>query len=211
MNKTCFKILPEFETERLRLRAFKETDYENYIAWHCGDIPYYMMGIHYIKAGDTEGFKRLFLKNAPRMFITKESAIWCIAEKASDITIGKIEMCRFDAYANTAQIHYCLSKKERAKGYMTEAIRAVLKWAFEDLDLNRIYTYVWEENDASVNVLVKLGFALEGTLRENNANKFTLDGNEIKNTLKDMTFIEHKLYKNERIYGLLKSEYQCVK
>ncbi len=57
----------------------------------------------------------------------------------------------------------------------------------------------------------KCGFKLEGLLRENDLNNFTFDGHEIKDTKKEKLFVEQKSYKNVRVYGLLKNEYQLTK
>ena len=207
MNKDIFKVFPEFETKRLKIRAFALDDYNQYVAWNGGDVPYYMDGLHYIAEGNIEGYKRLFLKNAPRMFETKESAIWCISDKATNDCIGKIEVCRYDFHTETAQIHYCLSINERGKGYMSEAISCILNWTFNILDVNRIYTYVNEQNTASANVLKKCGFQLEGIMREASSNKYTIDGHEIKITKNDNSLLKFKMKSNVCIYGCLKSEF----
>jgi ribosomal-protein-alanine N-acetyltransferase len=44
-------------------------------------------------------------------------------------------------------------------------VRAIVDWAFEELDLIRIFAFVFESNTASVKVLEKNGFTLEGTMR----------------------------------------------
>jgi len=51
-------------------------------------------------------------------------------------------------------------------GYATEAARAVLQWAFDTLDLNRVQAETDTRNVASARVLEKLDFMREGTLRE---------------------------------------------
>ena len=51
-------------------------------------------------------------------------------------------------------------------GYATEAAGALLRWAFETMDLNRVQAEVDTRNAASARVLEKLGFVREGTLRE---------------------------------------------
>ncbi|MBU8860252.1 GNAT family N-acetyltransferase [Micromonospora sp. WMMB482] len=48
----------------------------------------------------------------------------------------------------------------------TEAVRALLQWAFDTLDLNRVQAETDTRNVASARVLEKLGFVREGTLRE---------------------------------------------
>jgi RimJ/RimL family protein N-acetyltransferase len=47
-----------------------------------------------------------------------------------------------------------------------EAARALLRWAFDALDLNRVQAETDIRNVASARVLEKLGFVCEGTLRE---------------------------------------------
>ena len=51
-------------------------------------------------------------------------------------------------------------------GYATEAGCAVLQWAFDTLDLNRVQAETDTRNAASARVLEKLGFVREGTVRE---------------------------------------------
>jgi RimJ/RimL family protein N-acetyltransferase len=52
------------------------------------------------------------------------------------------------------------------QGLATEGAGGLLRWAFETLDLNRVQAESDTRNAASARVLVKLGFVLEGTLRE---------------------------------------------
>lgn len=208
MNKSAFDIFPNFETERLNIRPFTKEDFDDFVNWHdCADIIYYNAGLYGFKKDNIEGFQRFFLQVVPRMFKTKESGIWCVAEKSSDINIGLIEVCKYDAYSNTAQIHYCMSQAERCKGYMTEAVKCMLEWAFSEVDLNRIYTYVLKENGASARVLEKCGFTLEGVMRKSSANEFTRSGERIKETKKDSRFASEKEYRDNCIYGLLRDEY----
>ena len=49
---------------------------------------------------------------------------------------------------------------------MTEAMRAILEYGFEALDLNRIQALVMPENEASIGLLEKLGFRNEGILKD---------------------------------------------
>ena len=211
MNKEAFLEFPILKTNRLILRQFTLEDYNDYIKWHRNDITYYMQGLHNIQEGDIEAYKRLFLKNAPRMFLTKESTIWCIALKKSDQCIGKIELCKFDSYCNTGHLTYCLSFNERRKGYISEAVNAVLDWAFNIVLLNRVSANVWEGNLGSCKVLEKIGFKLEGILRQSTANRYTIDGIEIKDTLKDKSLLDQKKYIDERIYGCLKFDFNQKK
>ncbi len=208
MNKDVFENFPSFETERLVIRQFKETDFEEFVKWHnYRDIIYYGEGLYNFKKNDKENFIKFFTKKVPRMFETKECGIWCIAKKDTGKSIGLIEVCRYDGYSDTAQIHYSLSKEERQKGYMTEAAKCMINWVFNTVEINRIYTYVIEKNEASARVLKRCGFQLEGIMRQSSANKYTKNGEEIKSTKADSFFIDQKEYRNECIYALLKEDY----
>ena len=61
---------------------------------------------------------------------------------------------------------YCPDDAAWGHGYATEAGRALLQWAFDRLDLNRVQAETDTRNVASARVLEKLGFVREGTLRE---------------------------------------------
>jgi RimJ/RimL family protein N-acetyltransferase len=61
---------------------------------------------------------------------------------------------------------YCLDDSAWGHGYATESGRALLQWAFDSLELNRVQAETDTRNAASARVLEKLGFVREGTLRE---------------------------------------------
>jgi [ribosomal protein S5]-alanine N-acetyltransferase len=66
----------------------------------------------------------------------------------------------------SASMGYCLGEAAWGHGYATEAAHALLQWAFDTLDLNRVQAETDTRNVASARVLEKLGFVREGTLRE---------------------------------------------
>jgi ribosomal-protein-alanine N-acetyltransferase len=50
-------------------------------------------------------------------------------------------------------------------GYTSEAIKEILRYSFEELDLNRIGAVVYPENIPSLKLLETIGFQVEGLLR----------------------------------------------
>lgn len=56
--------------------------------------------------------------------------------------------------------------KHRDRGLGTEAIRVILRYAFEDSGLNRVGLSVFEFNGAAISAYEKLGFEREGRLRQ---------------------------------------------
>ncbi|MGB6337962.1 MAG: GNAT family protein [Thermoanaerobaculia bacterium] len=70
-----------------------------------------------------------------------------------------------DVYSRSAMLGYWLGEPFWNRGIATLAVRAIVDWAFAELELIRIFAFVFETNTASVRVLEKTGFTLEGTMR----------------------------------------------
>jgi RimJ/RimL family protein N-acetyltransferase len=80
--------------------------------------------------------------------------------------IGWCSLSNWNPDYRSASLGYCFSDAAWGHGYATEAARAVLRWAYDTLDLNRVQAETDTRNAASARVLEKLGFQREGTLRE---------------------------------------------
>lgn len=90
-------------------------------------------------------------------------AIESISDKAF---VGWCTFNEWNPNFRSASLGYCLHQAAWGRGYATEAARALLQWAFDTLEVNRIQSEADSRNVASARVLEKLGFELEGTLRE---------------------------------------------
>jgi [ribosomal protein S5]-alanine N-acetyltransferase len=64
----------------------------------------------------------------------------------------------------TASLGYWLGRRYWGKGVMSEAVQAATKWAFETLRVRRIWANVMGPNVASMRVLEKAGYQLEGKM-----------------------------------------------
>ena len=70
-----------------------------------------------------------------------------------------------DIHRCSAEIGYWLGEAFWGRGIVTEAVRAMTQWAFDNFNLSRIYAGVLEWNPASMRVLEKAGYQFEGRLR----------------------------------------------
>lgn len=61
---------------------------------------------------------------------------------------------------------YALDENSQGKGYMTEALMRIIKFSFEELNLNRLMANCMISNEKSLKLLSNLGFELEGTAKE---------------------------------------------
>ncbi|MBO4866768.1 MAG: GNAT family N-acetyltransferase [Ruminococcus sp.] len=91
-------------------------------------------------------------------------AIWMI-ELKDGTHIG--ELCFKGLSADgIAEIGYGISEEYQNNGYATEAVRAVLDWAFAHTEVNAIEAETDPDNTASKRVLEKCGFVLNGVIGE---------------------------------------------
>ena len=98
-------------------------------------------------------------------FQKKEAFIFGIREKENLKLIGAIGL-HLDIENHKAEVGYWLGKSFWNKGYVSEALQAVLKFGFEELKLNKIYASYFHHNPASGKVLEKNGFVFEAELKQ---------------------------------------------
>ncbi|WP_395694358.1 GNAT family N-acetyltransferase [Nocardioides sp.] len=85
---------------------------------------------------------------------------------ADSAFVGWCSLTRWQPVHRSAALGYCYAEVAWGRGYATEAADALLRWAFDSWDLNRVQAETDTRNGASARVLEKLGFVREGTLRE---------------------------------------------
>jgi ribosomal-protein-alanine N-acetyltransferase len=99
-------------------------------------------------------------------FRAKERIRWAIAEPGGGKMIGDLGYNVFFTRDRRAEVGYGLSPAYWRRGLMTAALSAVIGYGFSALDLNKIEAGVNTRNERSSGLLRKLGFQLEGTLRD---------------------------------------------
>jgi len=90
---------------------------------------------------------------------------WGIAFKGQQNIIGTIGFNNFTK-RHRANIGYDLQTEHWNNGYITEALKTVINFGFDQLEINRIEAEVMQGNNISEKVLDKLNFKNEGVLRE---------------------------------------------
>ncbi|XXX76987.1 GNAT family N-acetyltransferase [Sorangium sp. So ce134] len=92
---------------------------------------------------------------------------WGITLKESGELVGTGGFWRWNKPHRWAEIGYELLPEFWNRGIMTEALRAVIRFGFESMELHRVEAQIDPDNRASARVLERLGFALEGRHRQN--------------------------------------------
>lgn len=155
---------PQLETERLILRKMTLDDTEALFKfWADDEVTKYMNVESFHSPKQAEAM--ILLLN--ELFTKNQAIRWGIFSKADNCIIGT---CGYNNwiqdYASRGEIGYDLDRSYWGQGIMREALRAMINYGFEAMELNRIEALVVLDADRSMNVLQKLGFQMEGILRE---------------------------------------------
>ena len=118
-----------------------------------------------------DGFPHPYSLADAKQFIAKAQAkdpetffaIASLKEAIGSIGLGLGQ----DVHRYSAELGYWLAEPYWNQGVITDSIFKITEYAFEELELLRIYTEPYASNPASLKVLEKCGFQYEGRLKAN--------------------------------------------
>jgi len=154
---------PVLHTDRLRLRPFTDADADSLFALHSSS--------HVLRYWDSPPWTdparaQRFLANCRTLEDEGTGARVAVDRLSDGAFAGWCGLSSWNPEHRSASLGYVLGDAMWGHGYATEAAHALLRWAFDTLDLNRVQAEADTRNEASARVLEKLGFVREGTLRE---------------------------------------------
>ncbi|MFC5466027.1 GNAT family N-acetyltransferase [Lederbergia graminis] len=156
-------MFPTLETNRLLLREITKEDAEGIFACFSNEkvTRYYgQETLHSIE--QAESFVDFFANS----YKEKRGIRWGIERKGTQGIIGTIGFNAWAPKHKRAEIGYELDPEHWRKGYVSEAVLKVMEYGFDNLGLTRIGAVVFKDNEASSNLLLKVGFQQEGILRD---------------------------------------------
>jgi RimJ/RimL family protein N-acetyltransferase len=154
----------QLETERLILRNFVVSDLEDY--WEYAQMQ---------SVGPRAGWKAYTDKEKAKERLLIEASKpnqFAIVLKSENKVIGSVELmdCKQDRYSNlnieeeAKEIGAVLSEKYWGQGYMPEAVKEIMRYAFVDLSVPVIYCGHAKANTNSARLQDKCGFKIIGEL-----------------------------------------------
>jgi ribosomal-protein-serine acetyltransferase len=167
-------LRPYVESDAEKIVAAVKTNYEHlhpFLLWITPDY-------------DLDGAKQ-FIEDSRKAAEEKKRLGFGIFE--NEELIGSIGFNKFDWDGKRTEIGYWLAKDVSGKGIITKACKMLINYAFHELEMNRIEIRCATENIKSAAVPQRLGFKLEGVLRQ--------------------TLLRHSQLYDEAIYGLLKEDW----
>jgi RimJ/RimL family protein N-acetyltransferase len=154
---------PYLVGEKVYLRPLEESDLgEEYLSWLNDDeVTRYMeTGAFPVTPADLRRYLERFQNSTTDL-------IFAIVDRQSDQHMGNVTLNHINWIHRTADTGIMIGRKEFCgKGYAFEAWSLLIEYAFTRLGLRRIIAGAIAGNTASVKVLTKLGFKIEGTRRQ---------------------------------------------
>jgi len=177
-------MLSTLETPRVRLRALTEGDVPAlFTIFRDPEAMRYWSHPAMTDIAEAEALLEDIQNQADRQTLFE----WGIARREDDLVIGTCTLHRIDRQHRRAELGYILRRDLWGRGLAGEALSALLNHAFGAMSLHRLEADIDPRNAGSIRSVERLGFKLEGRLRE----RYFLAG-EIQDSL---------------IYGLLASEW----
>ncbi len=154
---------PTLSTARLRLRPFEDADADDLFALQSNA---YVLRYWDSPPWEERSRADAFIARCREM-AADDAGVRLAVDRLSDGGfLGWCTLTSWNPDFRSATLGYVYGEVAWGQGYATEAADALLDWAFDTLDLNRVQAETDTRNLASARVLEKLGFVREGTLRE---------------------------------------------
>jgi ribosomal-protein-alanine N-acetyltransferase len=155
--------LPVVRGSRVSLRAIRSADVPDlFTVFSDAEVMRYWDGVVMTTLKEAA----VYLAGIDGSFRSRTLFQWAIAEPAADRLIGTCTLLHLNAPNRRAEIGFALGRAHWGQGLASDAVSALVRFAFGALDLRRLEADVDPRNDRSLRLLEKLGFRREGYLRE---------------------------------------------
>ncbi|MCR8849321.1 GNAT family N-acetyltransferase [Rossellomorea sp. SC111] len=181
-----FNGTPALKTNRLTLRKMRMDDTRSAFDHWLSDE---RISDHRVSPALKTGAEtKLRLEKIVNAYDSKEVCHWGIELNDGRDLIGEIDLYDFDLTTGNCEVSYSIGYDWWNKGYGTEALKAVVEFAFTHMNVHKLSAAHNTDNPASGRIMEKAGMKQEGVIRH-----------MIRNA-KDQ-------YKDCAVYGLLREEY----
>lgn len=157
------------ETDRLVLRQFRYNDAE-YMFKNWASDPKVTEFLTWPPHTNIEVTKTV-LNNWIERYSDPSVYNWVIELKNTKEIIGNISVIKLDEKIEAADIGYCMGTIWWGQAIMPEALKAIITFLFDEVNLNRIAACHDSNNPKSGKVMIKAGMKLEGVLRASAINR----------------------------------------
>jgi RimJ/RimL family protein N-acetyltransferase len=152
-----------WENDRIRLRGLEPEDAKLFHAWNSdSDMA---RNLDFLWPPSSLAAVKNWLDDRIKKGMENDE-IYCVIETRSGDFVGMINSHHCDQRAGTFQYGLAIHAEQRRKGYASEAVCMLLRYFFEELHYQKVTVMVYSFNEASSHLHERLGFQLEGRLRQ---------------------------------------------
>ena len=155
--------LPTLQTPRLTLRSLEVSDDADVFAVFSDPMVMRYWDGAVMKTRE-DAMK--YIDHIHHGFRRRELFQWGIADRETSAVLGTCTLTHFSPIHERAEIGFAIRQERWGQGLGSEAVAAVVAFAFEKLNLHRIEADVDPRNERSLRVVERLGFRREGHIRE---------------------------------------------
>lgn len=148
------------ETERLLLRLFNKADAEK-VALICNNYSIYRSTVS-LPHPYTVDYAISWIEKNVQKFDDELAYNFAVADKQSGEIYGFVGVSNNKSH-NNGEIGYWIGEEYWGRGYATEAVSALIRFAFEEKGLHRVFARHLSSNPSSGKVMTKAGMTYEGT------------------------------------------------
>jgi RimJ/RimL family protein N-acetyltransferase len=164
LKKLLYNYLTEvvnmIHGQKTKLRAIEREDLPTFVRWfNDPEVRQYLaMYMPMSMAEEEKWFERKLEDRDAKVFAI---------ETEDGVHIGNIGLHSIDWKNRRAYLGIVIGEKEYwSQGYGSDAIRALLGFAFDEMNLHRVFLTVYGYNERAISCYEKCGFRLEGRQRE---------------------------------------------
>jgi diamine N-acetyltransferase len=150
--------------ERVRLRAIERADIPTFVRWfNDPEVRQYLSMYLPMSTLSEERWFEQAERDGPHDYgFAVEAPI-----EGGWVHIGNVGLHKVDWKNRVAEFGIALGEKAYwSQGYGTDAARTILRFAFQEMNLHRVYLHVFDYNPRAQRCYEKAGFQREGILRE---------------------------------------------
>ncbi len=153
--------VPVIKTDRLILRGWKNSDHDS--LYSLNSDPLFVKYIGEGKALTREESWRVLALFCGHWEL-KGFGLWAVELSEKNEFIGRVGLWEPEGWPGI-ELGWGISPDHWGRGYATEAARASLKWAFEEMRLSSLISIIHKDNSASKRVATRIGESYSHSLR----------------------------------------------
>lgn len=151
------------EGKLVRLRAMEPDDLEDALRWvNDREVTFWLTSLRYPMSRKDE---KAWIDDAPTNSFAE--GVQLAIETKDGNHIGSINLHGTNSEDRKAGLGIMIGEKDHwSNGYGTDAMLTLLKLAFDEMNLHRVWLHVFPDNERAIACYLKCGFREEGRLRQ---------------------------------------------